>query len=281
MDYKNLQYVLFLLILLIPFGITYAEDNASSDVVSKLNEKNNTISEIEPDYETLGPISNVNEEVEALGNRGVEIKQLLANTTDQQTINELEKEFKVIKAKMKTLGFPTVTEYFENQQFWDEVAASKQVQKEIENENTKNKIHDIVFTETVSCSDYCTPSSLKFQLGYGYDCFYGIWTCHAYSPIWKVLHAGDNGAQRLIVGNPHDWITIQWIIKSNKATIGTYHGTYTLHSNFNLFKNGDNFVNSVALSSSRDFVIHSVEKYNKPVGAGFKIYSWWAVDGLS
>ncbi len=58
--------------------------------------------------------------------------ELLENTTDEQTINELETELEYIKDALITHGIPTVEEYESDKTYWRQIIAEHHLSEEEE-----------------------------------------------------------------------------------------------------------------------------------------------------
>ncbi len=202
------------LILLIPIGMTnsFAQEPGEEEFTEK-----------------IGPVTNVTEEIDTLGNRGVQIQELLKVITNEQQISELEAEFDDIKETMRTLGIPTVEEYETNKAYWRQIAAEHHLAEE-ESEHD-DSISNVSFVSH-RCSDCDVVPEVKFQSGYGYDCYSGLWTCHAFAPIWEKLRDGYMGNQLLTVGNSHDWMDPFWLMQANKRLNVNYSYEHNMENQY-------------------------------------------------
>ena len=146
----------------------------------------------------VGPVGNADERINKLGNNGVKIHKQLQIETDPEKIKTLTVEFENIKEELRTYGVPTVEEYEENKLYWRQIAAEYHL-----DEGKDATISNVYYVYSDCCDQ---PGEIRFQSGYAYDCFYGLWTCHAYAPNWENLSNGQSGSQTLHIGNSHDWL---------------------------------------------------------------------------
>ena len=126
---------------------------------------------------------------------------------------------------MGMLGVPTAKQYESDKDFWNDLAAQKYVDSLLEEEND---ISNVEYTEVCSSCDDDSPKIAKFQAGYAYGCYAGLWTCHAYSPVRSYLEDGESATQLLTVGNDHDWIDPLWLTSGNQRMNITYTETTTV-----------------------------------------------------
>ncbi len=168
------------------------------------------------------------DKIDRLGQKGVELKGDIYSEENKQKQAKLIDELDDIKQQMRGLGIPTVQEYEDNKEFWRNMAIQAHLNEEDKKQEQQNVSYQEMSYMEVQCSNYCAPPIAKFQAAYAYDCWAGIWACHAYAPVWEYLEEGEDGDQILHIGNPHDWIDPFWIVKGNQAMHLQYDWEYDL-----------------------------------------------------
>lgn len=224
------------------------------------------------------------DKIERLGNEGIDLKEKIYLERDSVKKNQFEDDFRELKSQMRAIGIPTVGEYEANKSYWRDLAVQHHLD-ELERIDDESKKDDMKKVQATICTSDCGDKSnriVKFQTAYGYDCYGGLWTCHAYAPTWAYASDGETVQQKLTVANSHNWIDPFWLIGGNQAMSVTY--TYQ-HVNYddggsqvgNMYTNGDTqYINS---SSDVDTVSKS-KRVDNP-RANYSVDTQWTVNSIS
>ena len=183
------------------------------------------------------------------------------------------------------MGVPTVEEYEADKAYWREMATQHHL-NELERieSSKKDNVNKVSYTE-IQCNGCGNNNNkvAKFQTGYGYDCYAGLWTCHAYAPTWVYLSDGESNKQTLTVANNHNWIDPFWLVGGNQRMNITYTYQHTSYDDgHRILSDASKTGGDVQLiNTAKD--VDTVSKINRIDNprANYSLDTFWYVNTIS
>ena len=174
------------------------------------------------------------------------------------------------------MGKQSVEEYEANKSYWRQIAVEHHL---AEDEDGADSVTHVDFVSHNKCNDCNLTPEVKFQSGYGYDCYGGLWTCHAYSQNWEVLRNGYTGNQLLFVGNSHGWLDPFWLMKANKALNVNYTYEHMVYNSLGALIAEDENGDVQYFPSSRSVRTLDMDRVDEPQ-QNYSIDNGWTINSI-